>query len=297
MRRLIFVILIRRSIPNATTTRYTGIIGTEDRVQAQAFTDTWTWDVRISEVIMQFHPFLVIIFVLLAIVGILGQEPQTAADYYKRAEAREAKADFDGAIADYSRAIAIDPKFVEAYCGRAHGRDTRKDTDAVISDWDQCIALTSTDDKFLFMYYFQRGEARSIKSDYDAAIADFTRSIEIRPSHWAYQDRAAAYSENVLRDRSIKDSKKERRDFQSAIVDFEWLMKKFPEYWLYYRNRGRLYANHRKYKAALVDYQKAIALDPKEADTYAERAIIYRKLGKKKLAGNDEQKAVSLGKK
>ncbi len=41
---MIFATLIRRSIPNATTTRYTGNIGTEDRAQTQAFTDTWTWD-------------------------------------------------------------------------------------------------------------------------------------------------------------------------------------------------------------------------------------------------------------
>ena len=44
-RRLIFVISIRRSIP--TCRDYNQIynnIGTEDRAQAQAFTDTWTWD-------------------------------------------------------------------------------------------------------------------------------------------------------------------------------------------------------------------------------------------------------------
>lgn len=252
--------------------------------------------VPISEVIMQFHAFLVSIFVLLAVLGIHGQEPQTAADYFKRAEARAAKNDSDGAIADYTKAIEIDPKFVDAYCARAHGRYRPKDIDAAIADWDTCIALTPADDKYLFGHYFQRGEARSSKKDHDAAIADFTKSIELRPNHWAYEARAAAYSENVLLDRSRKDSKKERRDFQAAIVDFEWLMKKFPGYSLYYRNRGRLYANHRKYKAALVDYQKAIELEPKEAGTYAERAIIYRKLGKKKLAANDEKKAAELGK-
>ena len=44
MRRLIFVILIRRSIPNATTTRYTTTSAPTTQAQAQAFTDTWTWD-------------------------------------------------------------------------------------------------------------------------------------------------------------------------------------------------------------------------------------------------------------
>ena len=44
MRRLIFVILIRRSIPNVGYNQIYNNIGTEDRAQAQAFTDTWTWD-------------------------------------------------------------------------------------------------------------------------------------------------------------------------------------------------------------------------------------------------------------
>ncbi|MGB7208480.1 MAG: hypothetical protein WBD27_07465 [Pyrinomonadaceae bacterium] len=43
-RRLIFVILIRHSIPNLGYNQIYNNIGTEDRAQAQAFTDTWTWD-------------------------------------------------------------------------------------------------------------------------------------------------------------------------------------------------------------------------------------------------------------
>ena len=43
-KRLIFVILIRRSIRGRNYNQIYNNIGTEDRAQAQAFTDTWTWD-------------------------------------------------------------------------------------------------------------------------------------------------------------------------------------------------------------------------------------------------------------
>ena len=42
MRRLIFVISIRRSIANVGFNQIYNIISTEDR--ARAFTNTWTWD-------------------------------------------------------------------------------------------------------------------------------------------------------------------------------------------------------------------------------------------------------------
>ena len=44
MRRLIFVISIRRSIPNVGYNQIYNNIGTEDRAQAPPVTDTWTWD-------------------------------------------------------------------------------------------------------------------------------------------------------------------------------------------------------------------------------------------------------------
>jgi len=49
MKRLTFAILTRRLIPSATTIRFTTTSGQEDRAQAQAFVDTWTWDDHANE--------------------------------------------------------------------------------------------------------------------------------------------------------------------------------------------------------------------------------------------------------
>ena len=46
---LTFAILTRRLIPSATTIRFTTTSGQEDRAQAQAFVDTWTWDDHANE--------------------------------------------------------------------------------------------------------------------------------------------------------------------------------------------------------------------------------------------------------
>ena len=46
---MIFVISIRRSIRGRNYNQIYNNIGTEDRAQAQAFTDTWTWDDHANE--------------------------------------------------------------------------------------------------------------------------------------------------------------------------------------------------------------------------------------------------------
>ena len=43
---------------------------------------------------------------------------ETAADYNNRGIAKVGKGDFDGAIADYNRALELDPKFAIAYADR-----------------------------------------------------------------------------------------------------------------------------------------------------------------------------------
>ena len=240
---------------------------------------------------------LLLTFVLIALASASrAQTPKTAEDFYKRGEERSGSNDVDGAIADYTKAIELDPKFAAAYCARAHTRPFKKDY-AVIADWDKCISLKPADDKYLFTDYLERGEAKADMKDYEGAIADSTKSIDLRPSHWAYQDRSHAYSEKYLIDRQNKRSRKAKEDFEKALADFDWLMKKIPNYDLYYRQRGQLYSRAGHYSEAIGDYTKAIELEPKNAEVYKLRAEVYRKLGKKNLAEADEKKAAELGKK
>jgi len=58
---------------------------------------------------------------------IIDKASADAAAHHNRAEARWRKGDLDGAIADYSKAIELDPGLVQAYDGRARAYVSKGD--------------------------------------------------------------------------------------------------------------------------------------------------------------------------
>ena len=60
---------------------------------------------------------------------------QTSAnDYVKSGYAKAKKGDLDGAIADFNRAIELDPKKAGAYTNRGSVRNAKGDLDGAIAD-------------------------------------------------------------------------------------------------------------------------------------------------------------------
>ncbi len=70
-----------------------------------------------------------------------GQEPQEnlAKAYNNRGNAYDAKGDYDRAIADYTEAIRLDPKYAHAYNNRGNAYGAKGDYDHAIADFDQVI--------------------------------------------------------------------------------------------------------------------------------------------------------------
>jgi len=79
------------------------------------------------------------------VLGGQDQTPTTAKDYYDRAGERSDKGDLDGAIADYSKAIEIDPRYVDAYYARGIARKAKDDLDGAIADYSKGIEIDPRD--------------------------------------------------------------------------------------------------------------------------------------------------------
>ncbi len=103
-------------------------------------------------------------------------DPNRAFVYNNRGLAYYRKGEYDHAIADYSRAIELDPDYAQAYNNRGLAYQEGKDEyDRAITDATTTIAL----DPGLASAYNNRGFAHYSKGDYDQAIADFERAIEL----------------------------------------------------------------------------------------------------------------------
>ena len=118
---------------------------------------------------------------------------------------------YDLAVADYSRALAVDPKMVEAYLGRAEANKATERFEQSESDYSRAIELSPNSTNA----YLGRADIRRRLNHYVDAIADYTRAIELNPDLFqAYLSRADLYT-------SIGQ-------FENAILDCQILEEKNP---------------------------------------------------------------------
>ncbi len=87
------------------------------------------------------------------------------------------KADYEGAIAAYTKAIELDADLAEAYRGRAVARAEFWAEDLEIADYTEVIRLRPNDVEA----FLRRGIAYEKKGKYGKAIEDCTKVIELDP--------------------------------------------------------------------------------------------------------------------
>ena len=98
-----------------------------------------------------------------------------AQTYCEWGDTRAEEEDWAGAIADYTRAIELDPELPDAYFGRALARSHIEDLIGPIVDFTYAIEL----DPNYAEAYFWRGVLRAGVEDWDGADADIDRAREL----------------------------------------------------------------------------------------------------------------------
>ena len=68
-------------------------------------------------------------------------EPKTAAENLDRGCDKDDQKDSKGAIEDYSKAIELNPNYVEAYANRGCAKEELGDKEGAISDWQKAADL------------------------------------------------------------------------------------------------------------------------------------------------------------
>ena len=154
---------------------------------------------------------------------------------------------FDEAIADYTKAISLDPAYVAAYQGRGIVYGTKQEYAKAIEDLSKVIELNPADSAA----YYNRGVYYSQKQDFQMAKADYTRYIESNPTN------------------------------TSMLADC-------------YLNRAITNYMLNADADAVADLTKAIEANPKLVNAYVARSRIYRDQNKVQLAEADEKKAAEL---
>ncbi|MFD9223432.1 tetratricopeptide repeat protein [Streptomyces sp. NPDC060064] len=169
----------------------------------------------------------------------------------------------DEALADFTRAIELDPDDSAAVAGRGLTCLRMGRFDEALADFTRAIELDAT----YAWAVADRGETYLRMGRFDEALADLTRAIELDATYaWAVANRGETYL------------RMER--FDEAEADFTRAIELDPDDSAAVAGRGLTYQLLGRFDEALADFTRAIELDPDEGVWHYQIAVTLRLLAR-----------------
>ena len=110
--------------------------------------------------------------------------------HYNRGVDYAEKQEWDLALAEYSKAIALNPNYANAYINRGIVYRNQQKWDLALADYNQAIRLNPNDADA----YLNRGNVYDEQEKWDLAMADYTEAIKLNPNDAkAYYNRGNFY--------------------------------------------------------------------------------------------------------
>ncbi|MEG4580244.1 tetratricopeptide repeat protein [Microcoleus sp. MON1_C5] len=172
-----------------------------------------------------------------------------AEDLFIRGEQKYEKGDYQGAIATYTQAIALNPNYAQAYHNRGNARSKLGDNQGAVADYNQALRINPNYAKA----YYNRGISRSELGDNQGAVADYNQALRINPNY------VLAYNNRGLARFKLGDK-------QGAVADYNKALRIDPNHVNAYYNRGLARRGLGDKQGAIQDFQKAADLYQKQGD-------------------------------
>ena len=210
--------------------------------------------------------------------AILTSGKFTAIDYSNRGNTYRNLLEHDKALADYDRAIQLDPTDAEAYRGRGIVYYTLQQYKKALDDYNRAIEL----DPINAQSYTNRGVIYDELQQRGKALADYNEAILLDSTETkAYNNRGLVYAD--------------LHRYEEALADLSRAIELDPNYARAYFNRGNIYHGLQRYDEALASYGQAIQLDPGYAKAYYNVGAVFGSLGKWHEALPYLERAAQLG--
>ncbi len=203
--------------------------------------------------------------------------PALARSLLEQGREKYGRRDLDGAIADFSRAIELEPTLASAWEGRSVALWAKGDLDGGIANANRTIEIEPE----FAGHYVNRATMRSHKGDLDGAIADCTRALELAPRL------ARAWSERG-------SERLKKGDAGGAIADCDRALELDAANATSWANRGAARVQKGEWAAGITDCDRALEIDPRIAGSWANRGAAHAHQGEWDLAISDCSEAIKL---
>lgn len=189
-----------------------------------------------------------------------------------------ASENYNKAFADFDTAIRLNPAFFSAYFNRAQLAYNGYDFDGAINNYSKFIEIRPKDVKG---YVYRAKVYKSNAKTLNLALADYDRAIQIDEFNASLYFSRAEVLDRLKR-------------YDEVVRDYTKVIEIRPSDSAGYNNRGNAFYALGQYESALRDYTKSIEINSKDSSTFRNRANVYRKMGKSDAALRDYAKAIEL---
>lgn len=200
---------------------------------------------------------------------------EDAAVYYKVGRTKALLGDSEGAIAAYTKASSLKPKYRNIYAYRALEREQLDDYQGALTDFNLEVKNYPTDAWTIT----ERAKLYVRMRNAEAARADFAKAIELNPA---------------LGHRARGVARAECRNQLGAIEDFTASIKFNPTVAEMYSKRGTAKFTSGDTNGAIEDFDKALQIEPSNINALARRADAKVRLRDQQGALNDFDKVIEI---
>jgi tetratricopeptide (TPR) repeat protein len=140
--------------------------------------------------------------------------PKSSSAYFVRAGAYERLREFKKSLSDYDRAIAIDPRFMQAHNNR--GVLKSEQFNDLVGARDNYTEAIGINPESSFEAYYNRALLDEKLDNVQGALFDYTEAININSQYaYAYNNRAILKNRQLHRAGAIEDFRQAARIFRA----------------------------------------------------------------------------------